>query len=87
MPKNTYRRNSPLLNVKILNKRIKPANSQKHISSIQIMKSAVLKLLLIILNMSNSIPITTPVKKKQNNVINSSNTKSNHHLLLKYFAK
>ena len=68
-PRNKYPLIIPLLNVKIEYNIIIPVNSQKNTSSIDVKIIPVLKLLRVILNKSNNIPITNPlIAKIRNNI-------------------
>ena len=62
IPTKIYPLNSPLLKVKMLNKRMHPVTSQNRKSCTYVIMSFVLKLLRKMRNMSNTMPITIPVK-------------------------
>lgn len=62
MPIKIYPLSPPLLKVKMLNKRMQPVTSQNRKSWTYVIMSFVLKLLLKMRNMSNTMPITIPVK-------------------------
>ena len=66
-----YPLNSPLLNANMLYRSIIPVSIQKRKSWIYVMKSLVLKFFLIILKISNNIPILIPVRRNNKKVYNS----------------
>jgi len=66
-----YKRTSPVVKVNITYKTKMPLKIQNSISSIYVIIFGVLNDFLVILNISNSSPITTPVAKKINRMHNS----------------
>ena len=65
-----YNRISPSVHITVVAKIIKPVKIQNNASSIYVIIFGVLKLFLVILNMSNKMPILIPARKKDSNMYN-----------------